>query len=252
MLIDTNASFGHWPFAQLPFDSLRDLDAHFAAQGVERALLSSLDTIFLPDPDSSNLKLIEATRDYPRFVPVPIVNLAMANWREILDAYRESAPLHAVKLYPNFHNYTLASRRCAELVDYLAEHDIRLILNIRMVDERHQYFGLKIKGVPLKQIAAFAQRFPDFHFLCVGLYLPEIQELAKRCENFLTDMSFADWHDLINKLLQSLPAERLVFGSHTPLMNTEANTYKLQAAPISEELKQRIGYANARSFFRLA
>ena len=251
MLIDTNVSWGHWPFADFPTRSIAELDTHLAKQRVSHALVSPLETLFLPDPDRHNRALIHATRKYERLIPVPVLNLAMPNWREILDDYRSLVALKAVKLYPNFHNYTLASRSCAELVEYLRAHNIRLVLNIRMVDERHQYFGLKIKGVPLKQIAVFANRFPDFHFLCAGLYLPEIRELAAQCGNFLTEMSFADWHDLINKLLEHLPAERLVFGSHTPLMTTEANTYKLEAAPISKELKQQIGSENAKKFFDL-
>ena len=251
MLIDTNVSFGHWPFAWLPQRSLAELEDHLGKHDIAKALVSPLDTVFLPDPDCENRALLTAVRNSQRLSVVPVINLALPDWRENLDAYRSLHPLKAVKLYPNFHNYPLSSRRCSELVAHLTEHAIRLIVNVRLVDERHQYFGLKIKGVSTKQIAAFARRHPDFDFLCAGLYLPEIVELSEQCSNFLTDMAFADWHDLINRLLKHLPPDRLVFGSHTPLMTTQANTYKLAAAPISAELKQQIGYENARRFFQL-
>lgn len=251
MLIDTNLSWGHWPFADLKPLTLEALENHLANHHIERALVSPLETLFLPDPDRLNRQLIEATRRSRRLVAVPVLNLAMPDWLENLERYRSLADLKAIKLYPNFHNYTLGSPRCKKLVAYLAQHNVRLVLNVRMVDERHQYFGLRIKGLAVKRIAAFARRHPDFQFLCTGLYLPEIRDLAEQCDNFLTDMSFADWHHLIPKLLESLPPERLVFGSHSPLMTTQANVYKLQTSPISDRLKQQIGFENAQRFFHL-
>lgn len=251
MLIDTNLSWGHWPFADLPRPSLDALEDHLAKHRIEQALVSPLETLFLPDPDRLNRQLIQATRLSSRLVAIPTLNLALPDWRESLERYRSLTDLKAIKLYPNFHNYSLVSRRCRQLVGYLAQHDIRLVLNIRMVDERHQYFALRIKGVAVKQIATFARRHPDFPFLCTGLTLPEIRELAAQCDTFLTDMSFADWHELIPKLLESLPPERLVFGSHSPLMTTQANVYKLEVAPISDTLKRQIGRENAQRFFRL-
>ncbi|MBL4576107.1 MAG: amidohydrolase family protein [Opitutaceae bacterium] len=251
MLIDTNASFGHWPFARLPKRTLTALETHLTKNGIGHALISHLETLFTPDPHPYNLELIKATKRYDRFTPVPVLNLYNPDWLEGLETYRKKTDLKAVKIYPNFHNYSLNSGRVNALIRYLSEHGIRLIINVRMLDERHQYFGLKVNGVPLKQLAGIGERFPEFRFLCTGLYRPEIFELADQCETFSTDMSFADWHDLINELLKKLSPDRLFFGSHTPLMVTKANTMKLEVAPISAKLKKQIGQGNAKKFFKL-
>jgi predicted TIM-barrel fold metal-dependent hydrolase len=251
MLIDTNASFGHWPFARLPKRNLSALETHLKKNGISHSLVSHLETLFAPDPHPYNLELIKATKRHDCFTPVPVLNLNNPDWLEGLKHYQKKTELKAIKLYPNFHNFSLNSGRANGLINYLIDQKIRLIINIRMVDERHQYFALKVNGVSLKQLAGIGERFPKFRFLCTGLYRPEILELADQCDTFSTDMSFADWHDLINELLGKLSPNRLFFGSHTPLMVTKANTLKLEMAPISAKLKKQIGKENAKKFFDL-
>ncbi|MDQ8187701.1 amidohydrolase family protein [Pelagicoccus sp. SDUM812002] len=248
---DCNLSFGHWPFARLPKRSLPQLVAHLEQHKIKHGLVSYLETLFVPDPDPANRELLQSCKRLPSLTPVPVLNLSLPNWRESLETYRAKTELKAVKLYPNFHNYSLRSKNCARLTEYLADTNIRLIINVRMLDERHQYHGLKIKGVSVKQLIAYAQRFPDFKFLCTGLFRPEILELADSCPNLCTDLSFADWHDLVHGLLEVMSPDRLFFGSHTPLMVTEANTYKLQASNITTALKTQIASGNAKRFFRL-
>ncbi|KAF0093256.1 MAG: Amidohydrolase family [Puniceicoccaceae bacterium 5H] len=251
MWIDVNASHGHWPFDRLPRRTLPELEAHLVSEGIERALVSPIEPLFLADPDPSNRELLAGCRACPHLVPVPVLHLGMPDWRENLEAYQQQTDLKAVKLYPNFHHYPLSSRACRDLVRILRDTGTRLIVNIRMFDERNGYTGLKIPGVKVKHLAGFAERHADFPFLCTGLYRPEILELADRCVDFRTDLSFADWHDLINQLLTRLRPEQLLFGSHTPLFVTRAATLKLELAPIPEAIRAQIGRENARTFFRL-
>ncbi len=249
--IDTNSSYGHWPFADLPKQTLSQFETHLQKHGIEQALVSRLETIFLPDPNQSNREHILACKRLSHLTPIPVLNLANRDWLDNLEAYRRMTEIKAVKLYPNFHNYSLSSTRVADLTEYLAKNEIRLILNVRMLDERHQYHGLAIKGVSKKQIIAYAKRFPDFPFLCTGLFRPEILTLAELCPQIRMDLSFADWHDLINGLIETINPERLFFGSHTPLMVTKANTYKLEVAAIPQTFKTQIARENAKAFFKL-
>lgn len=249
--IDSNLSLGHWPFAPLPKRGPSQLLAHLRSHKIETALVSHLETLFLPDPDPANLELLQTCNPHPELIPVPTLNLALPNWRQTFENYREATELKAVKLYPNFHNYPLNARACSELVQLLQTEAISLVINVRMLDERHQYHGLKIKGVPTQQLSRFARRFPEQEFLCTGLFRPEILELAPDCPNLNFDLSFADWHDLVPGLLETLSPDRLFFGSHTPLMVTEANTYKLQTSNIPQSLKTQIARGNAQRFFKL-
>ena len=249
--IDTNVNFGHWPFERLPKRTLAQLAQHLEFHNIEQALVSHIETLFIPDPDPCNRELIRSSSRFPSITPVPVINLTNPDWHQNLEAYRSMTDLKAVKLYPSFHNYSLGSVRCKEFTRFLVQTDIRLIIGIRMLDERHQYFGLKVKGLPIKQLISYAKRFPDLPIHCTGLYRLEILEIAEQCPNISTELSFADGHDLINRLTEKMSPDRLTFGSHTPLMVTEANTYKHQVAQISKATQSKIAHRNAKKLFKL-
>lgn len=250
-LIDTNVSLGEWPFATVGLTSARSLRKHLEASGIGTALVSHLATVFNPEPDHGNQRLFKALRTEPQLIPVPVINPALADWRERLDQYRDRQAVPAVKVYPNFHRFQLASPTMDRLVAYARDHGIRLMINIRMADERLQYFGLKINGVTLKSLADFSARHVDLKFLCLGLYRPEILELADRCGNFRTDFSFADWQFMLEELLTKLSVDRIFFGSHSPIMITQSIADQLTRSRLTPARIRRIGRDNAKKFFRL-
>ncbi|RKX28789.1 MAG: hypothetical protein DRP71_16970 [Verrucomicrobia bacterium] len=250
-LIDTNVSFGEWPFGTVGITSAKRLRNHLDSCSIKTALVSHLATILNPEPDHGNQRLFRALKNEKELIPVPVINPALADWRERLDQYRDRYAIKAIKVFPNFHRFHLPSPTMDRLVEYTREHRIRLMINIRMVDERHQYFGLKIDGVTLKSLADFSARHGDLKFLCLGLYRPEILELADQCGNFLTDFSFADWQFLLEELLGKLPVERILFGSHSPIMVTRSNVDQLRCANIPQSRIRKIGRDNAKKFFGL-
>ncbi|HRJ46803.1 MAG TPA: hypothetical protein PKY38_05535, partial [Opitutaceae bacterium] len=192
-----------------------------------------------------------AVRRTPALLPVPVVNPALANWREQLDRCRAAAPIRAVKLFPNYHNYRLTARRLDDFMAAVARAGLKLIINIRLEDERHRYFALKIKGVPVKDLARFLPRFPGHHVFLAGLYRPELKQLAADHKNFSADIAFCEWADTVQDLLTVMPARRLMLGTCTPLLSARAQTDKLRLAKIPARTKTLIGTENARRFFDL-
>lgn len=250
MLIDTNVHFGAWPFNLAPDRTASELARHLAASGVQRALVSPLGAVFQPDPMPANRALFAAVQGNRKLVPVPVVNLRLANWREQLEACR-AAGAKAVKLLPNFHNYRLTSRVLGDFMPALASTGMRLVINIRFEDERHRYHALNVKGVPMADVAALLKQHPKHHVLLTGIYRPELKELAKSCPNFSADIAFCEWIDTIKDLLTAVPARRLMLGTCTPLLSTRGGVEKLRAARLPARTKELIGSANARKFFGL-
>jgi len=251
MLIDTNANLGPWPFSPLPDYTGPQLAAHLAASGIRRALVSHLGAVFLPDPMPANRRLFAAVRRTPALLPVPILNPALRTWPEQLAECRAAAPLRAVKLLPNYHNYTLKARALDEFMAALAAAKLKLILNVRLEDERHKYFALRMKGVPVADLGGFLRRFPSHHVLLTGLYKPDLEKLAPEHTNFSADIAFCEWMNTLELLLKKIPANRLMLGTCTPLLSTRAETDKLVRASLPARTRKLIGSGNARRFFKL-
>lgn len=250
-LIDTNVNLGPWPFTPVPDRDGPALAAHLRGAGIRRALVSHLGAVFLPEPMPANRKLFATVRRTPALRPVPVINPGLANWRDQLAECRDAAPLAAVKVFPNYHNYSLTSRRFLEFVETLAGTKLRLVLNVRLEDERHKYFALKIKGVPVAQLAGFLERFPSLHVLFTGIYKPEVEKLAPKHANFSADIAFCEVTDTLEHMLPTIPARRLMLGTCTPLLATSAEVAKLTGAHIPAAAKRLIGADNARRFFGL-
>lgn len=250
MLIDTNVHLGPWPFAEQSVKTGRDLMRLLMAQGIDRALVSPLDAAFLPDPLPANRRLLAAVKTTPALVPVPIVNPSLGHWREQLE-FCVRADVRAVKLLPNYHHYRLTDRRVTEFMTALAPTRLKLVINIRLQDERTSYFALRIKGVPTAELATFLARHPDQHPLLTGLQLPALKTLAAQRTNFSADLSFCEWHDTVANVLTALPAARLLFGSGAPLLCPRAQADKLRLARIPTRVKTQISTTNAVRFFRL-
>lgn len=251
MLIDSNVNLGPWPFTPVRDRTGPELAAHLAASGIRRALVSHLGAVFQPEPMATNRKLFAAVRRTAALLPVPVINPALANWREQLAECRAATLIRAVKIFPNYHNYSLASRRLDPFLDALDEAGLRLVINVRLEDERHRYFALRIKGVPLTQVAAFLQRHPRRHVLFTGLYKPEVEKLAPAHDNFSADVAFCELTNTLERILRKIPAHRLLLGTCTPLLSTYGEVGKLTDARISAAAKKLIGSENARRFFKL-
>ena len=127
---DANTWVGRWPFAFIEEHTPRSLAAHLRAHGIRRALVSPLDAVFAPEPGPANYQLLRTTEGVKDLGPVPVINPALANWREELTVCAADPRVHAVRLLPRVHNYRLESRAVQELAAELMRRRLRLILQV--------------------------------------------------------------------------------------------------------------------------
>ncbi|HEY5553241.1 MAG TPA: amidohydrolase family protein [Opitutaceae bacterium] len=244
---DASTWIGKWPFAFVDAHTPRSLAAHLKAHGMRRALVSPLDAVFAPGPGPANRDLLRATQGVATLVPVPVVNPSLANWREELIAVTSDPRVRAVRLLPAYHNFRLGSRDVDELAAELIRRRLRLIVQVRLIDERHEFHAMNIKPVKPADFAAFAVRHPRLRIMASGFLRSEILAIAKRCPRALFDLSFAEWHETIRHLLVKVPVRQLVFASHTPLLITAAARAKLDRSGLP---KSKLAAIASRNFER--
>lgn len=250
MLFDINTWFGNWPWQRFPIKTIKDLEEHLLAVDIRKAMVSHLGTVFYQDPDPYNRDLMKACRNSEVLTPVPVLNPHLNRWQDVFAHYVDEG-VKTIRIIPTFHNYRLYTKPVFELIEALVERDMRLILQMRMEDERDRYFALNIYGPKVKQIVRLADRFPDFDLVCTNVFLPEAKELGKLTKNVRVDVSFAEWLFTIEEMVDALGVDRIFFGSHTPLLYTLATAMKLTEANVSKSVKEKIGVKNAEKFFHI-
>lgn len=250
-LFDANTWTGTWPFSFADAHNARTLAAHLARHDIGRALVSPLAAVFAPAPQPANRALLAETRPHRPLVPVPVINPALASWRDDLAEMARDARVRAVRLLPNYHDYPLDSPAVDELIAALQRRRLRLVVQMQMIDHRHEYHALTVKPVPAAGLAALLRRHSRLTVLASGLLRPDLLALASRQPRLLADLSFAEWHDTVEHLLARVPARQLLFASHTPLLITAATRAKLDTARLRAAQRTAIGGANLRRFLGL-
>ena len=249
MLIDVNCSLGFWPFLMEQQTSAAKLAKHLAAEGVTQALVSPLESVLCPDPHVPSLRLLGQLKKHPELIPVPVVDPSLTNWRECLGAYDEAGHSRAVKIIPNYHRYALDAGCVDELMAAMAKRT--LMIQMRVEDERQHYPLMKVPGVGVDHVVALANRCPRVPIVCLCPYLAEATRLVKETANVHVDLAFIEYTTTIKFALGRIPAKRLLFGSHTPLLYTRANVMKMQHADAPRRDVNAIAAGNAKRLFKL-
>lgn len=247
-LFDANSWLGSWPFAYWPE---RDAQAHamfLRRQGIDRALVSPLQAVFTPEPGPANHKLLADTKPVRALLPVPVINPALANWREQLEAVANDQRVRAVRWLPAYHNYRLTGRRIDACAAELQERKLKLVLTVRLVDERHEYFALRIKGLTNAALDPFLARHSQLPILLTGLLRPDLTALVPRHPHALADLSFAEWDRTLERILEHVPVRQVVFGSHAPFLIAAANVSKVTTARLPPRQLAAVARQNLEAF----
>ena len=245
MIIDVSTSLGHWPFQRLAIRSADALSAHLAGHGIASAWVSAVESVLYPDPDVPDAELFEQLQGSASLHVVKTVNPTLANWRASLDEWITGRGVRAVKALPNYHGYSLADAMARDLAAAVHDAGLPLFVQMRIDDERNQYPLMQVPGVPYGELMEFARAMPGLTVIALCAYFAEVRELADSPANLYVDTSFVETENTLRTVLDFVPADRILFGSHTPFFTTRSGMMKLELADISGADREQIASANA-------
>lgn len=243
-IIDVNAAFGFWPIQRFSTHTLTELDSVFDQSDVAEVWLSAIEGILFPEPDSWDVLLFGQLKDFPRFRPVKTVNPLLANWKKSWNAAVEQFPLAAVKLFPNYHGYSLMDGLMDAICGKAAAEKTIVLIQMRVNDERNQPHFLQVAGTPAADVAKLSLRYPEIRFIALCPYGGELPTLAKGSANLMADISFLDGADPLRLAGMGFPVDRLVFGSHEAFLHALAAKRKLDFSSLPPEVVQGVAAEN--------
>jgi hypothetical protein len=243
MMIDVNAWLGNYPFQKYRVDTVDKLDAELESGGISRAYVSSIDSIFLGDPDQGNMALLARIKGRRRLRPAVIINPVMGNWRELLGKYADLG-VRLARLCPNYHGYRLVSSRGMGLLEEIGKRGLLPVVQVRVEDERTHHARCRVPGVKTADIAECALKLGGMPVIACCGYFDEVVSLVRRTKNVYADISMVERLDTVASLLKEVPAGRVLFGSHTPFLYTRAAVSKVAAPGITEGNRNKIRAGN--------
>jgi predicted TIM-barrel fold metal-dependent hydrolase len=246
-LIDTSVFIGHWPFQPLTTNTGAALKQHLQHQGVSQAWVANIDAVLFADPMQGNATLFTELQSDPFFLPVVIINPTLATWRADLQYCIEQGA-RAVKILPNYHQYTLDQPVVSGLVEVAHAAGLPICVQMRITDERAHHPLMKVACVPTTALATLAQQHPQAHFLACAIFHAELTRFAG-IANVWVELSHVESKETLVTALQVMGEDHLVFGSHSPLLYFQAVQAKLVCSPglIATQTLNKVMYANAQS-----
>ncbi len=255
-LFDANLYIGSWPFHTLRHNDRNGVLRLMKKAGVKQGMVSSLQSVFCfyRDLKEINAWLFHEIKDdldvfHPFYTLNPLAPDA-AGEAERLKLERHMA---GVRLYPSYHQYALNGAKTHALLDSIADWPIPVYLAYRFEDERVHHPKAVVHPVPLDELAAAINRYPQMTWIVGGIRISEVQELFRMTDHrrVYIEMSFIQTPFLaLEKLVDIAGADRVLFGSGLPYWYPECSILKLTHAKLPEDELALIAYRNAEAILR--
>ena len=250
-LIDVNVSLSLWPFRHLPLEDTPKLVARLRRHGVTLACTGSFDALLHKDMGAVNARLAEECRWHGRGLLVPFgsINLQLPEWEEDVRRCHEQFHMPGLRLYPNYHGYSLDDPRFAKLLDLAQADGLVLQLALSMEDERTQHPLVRVPHVNATPLLTLLTSRPNLRILLLNWSRAVNNELLPklaRAGQVFFDVATVEGVGGIANLLKQVPAERVLFGSHAPFFYFESALLKLKESALSDQELSAVRFANAR------
>ncbi len=255
MIIDINTFYGHWPFRNVPCQSMEEISASAAKNQIDAMIISSTNAIFYQDHFEGDEELAAVLPE--NAYQALTIDPSQPYFEDDLRLGMERFRVKAVRIHPEYHNYSLMDPCVTRLFDVLYEYGLPLLLTNVMEDPRALHM-LPQKALKADEFASMIQR-------------------NKKIPVVLTNASFGDWRDykalvqeygtihydtsgikaglldVIENIVHNvgIPATQILYGSHFPFYCRESTLNYFTMDPVSEDIKNLILRDNAKRIFHI-
>lgn len=258
MLLDINASVGHWPFQHHNFNTCGALLDRMNTFGVNISVISNLNGIFYKNTQSANeelnIELNSESRFRDRFIPFAVINPIYAGWKYDLETCTSKFGMKGIRIYPLYHDYDLSDPSCIELVKMARDRNLVVALSLRMVDSRPRSWMDIQTEWSLKDVMPIIRAVPDARYMILNvansLDLDEKDLVAFKNAKLLIDTSGRSLTNL-GELLKKFGSDKFAFGTHAPILDYLTGRLRIESlreSEADENTKEMLRSGNAKKF----
>jgi predicted TIM-barrel fold metal-dependent hydrolase len=249
-VIDVNVHLSRWPFRRVPLDETPALVAKLREIGITQAWAASFDAILHKDVAAVNARLVETCRrdGGGLLIPFGAVNPSLPDWEEDLRRCREQHQMPGIRLYPNYHGYTLDSPAFARLLELATAAKLLVQICVSMEDERSHHPLVRVPPVDVKPLPGVLANVPAARVMILnGLRgaRSALLSLLTRIDQVTFDIATLEGTGGVADVLTQIPAERLLLGTHAPFFYPQSAVLKLKESPLSADVVRQLTSQNA-------
>lgn len=252
-LVDTNIHLFQWPFRSLPLDTTSQLVRRLQELGITQAWAGSYEALLHRNLTAVNARLAKACAQHRMLVPIGAINPHSEGWQEDLRQCVQCHRMPGIRLYPGYHRYSLADERLDSLLAQASQQGLFVQVVIALEDTRTQHPQMQVPDVDLQPLAAMMDKHAELHVQLLGArFTPQRLIDLAGIDRVYFDTARLDQTDALASVMQTAAAERVMLGSHAPLLIPEAVLIRLDEHPIDDAAIQRVTWRNAAAFRNVA
>ena len=263
-IIDVNINLSRWPTRRLPHDDTASLVKHLRTHGVIEAWAGSFDALLHKDLAAVNDRLAHECRSQAnlRLVPFGSVNPVLPDWEEDLRRCAELHHMPGIRLHPNYHGYKLDHPAFARVLKLATERHLLVALAVIMEDERVMHPLFRVPPVNLDPLTTLVTQTSGLRLILLnalsgwpppggkgkdqaGSRGDALKTLLRSGEVYV-EIAMLERLGGVANLLNEVPHERVMFGSHAPFFYFESALLKLKEAALSANQLKALQQENAR------
>lgn len=250
-IIDTNVNLSRWPTRRVRDDETARLVATLSGHGVVEAWAGSFDALLHKDLAGVNTRLAHECRAQSRIrlVPFGSINPAQPDWEEDLRRCVEEHGMPGIRLHPNYHGYQLDHPAFAQLLTLAAKRGLVVALCLQMEDERMMHPAFRVAPVNPAPLAAVVAKIPGIRLLLLNALTvirgASLQKVVQ-AGDVSVEISAREGAGGVASLLEEVPLDRVLFGSHAPFLYFESAILKLKESDLTPAQLRAVQEQNAR------
>lgn len=254
-LIDVNVNLSCWPLRRLKCDETMALVSMLRSQRVSQAWAGNFDALLHKDLAASNAWLAEQCHRHGRDLLVPFgsVNPRAPDWEEDLRRCAIEHRMPGIRLWPNYHGYTLEDPQLARLLRLATDQGLIIQIALLMEDERMMHPQWRVQPVETAPLSGLIRQSPPARIVLLNA-LGKLNGTALRevvgAGDVFVEISMLEGVGGLSNLLSQVPARRVLFGSHAPLFYFQSALLKLKESPLTAEQSRAIRSINAKTLLR--
>lgn len=251
MLFDINTAVGHWPFRQIPNNTLETLRAYLTGQNIGGAAVANTNAIFYMNPQDANRELADGLKYHGDFFTgIATLNPKYAAWERDLEVCVRQLGFRALRLVPTYHNYSLEEPEAKAIIAKAGQLGIPVILPNEIVNFRQKHWMEPPKPLGFQAAVSVANLFPNVNVIFTEGAVPQKGTYPK---NLFFEMSryrsaYGSW---LTELINNVGADHVLFGTGAPFKCAEPSLLKLHNCSICDRDRSLIKHLNAKRLLAL-
>lgn len=255
MTIDVNVSLFRYPTRRLPQDDPASLVEFLKSQQVTQAWAGSNEGLLHRNVAGVNERLAEAcAKSDGLLIPFGTIDPTLPDWEDDVRRCRELWNIPGVQLFPNYHGYGLDAPAFERLLQIAGEQKLIVQIAVRQEDPRTQHRLLSVPDVDIQPLKTLAANHPQTQIILLNALMStsaDQQAALAQLGNVSFDIAALEGVGGVTRLLQSVPADRILFGSHAPFFIWQSADLKLKESELPQPVIEQIRTKNAARLLAL-